>query len=204
MKKISLLLSVLFVSFMIGCKSIDELDVKPKDGLVKFTKPFVLDTNSVHLKPNSMESLKQLELMLKKSVKNDKSAKKADFDGYGLGKLFWQAGFSPEQNQWFNSIELFGYDSEDIKQKLWDDVYNVRNFLDMLGMERNPDISSPYFSLSLALLSAAHTQSIGGNLTSGWVGESYQYRYNSQTLSQIVFNDFIGRSVATNSNNQNN
>ncbi len=184
MKKISLLLGVFFFSFFIGCKSIDELDVKPKDGLVKFTKPFVLDTNSVHLKPNSMETLKQLEAMFKKNAKNDKSARTESFS-YSFQKTLWRITLSQEQNEWFNSIALFGYDAEDIKDKIWNDVYNVRNFLDMFGMERNPDISSPYFSLSLALLSAAHSQSVGDNLTGGWVRESYKNRYNNETLNQI-------------------
>ena len=208
MKKISLLLGALFFSFMIGCKNIDELDVKPKDGLVKSAKPFVLDTNSVNLKPNSIETLKQLEAMFQKNMKSNKLAKKADFDNYAFGKAMWEANLSSEQNDWFDNIAIFGNNSEQVKEMIWNDTYEVEKFMSLIGMElnrnifnQNAEIASPYFSLKLALLSAAHHNSIGDNLTGGWVRESYRYRYDNQTLDQIVFNDYIGRSVAGNTQN---
>jgi hypothetical protein len=208
MKKINLLLSVLFVSFMIGCKSIDELEVKPKDGLVKLTKPFVLDTNSIHLKPNSMETLKQLEAMFQKNMKNNKATRKADFDNYAFGKSLWEEMLTQEQNQWFNNIALFGNNSEEVKEKIWNDIYEVENFMRLIGMELNrnifdpnSEISSPYFSLKLALLSAAHVQSIGDGLTGGWVAESYKNRFDNDTRNQILYNDYVGRSIGHNTQN---
>jgi hypothetical protein len=80
--------------------------------------------------------------------------------------------------------------------------------MSLIGMElnrnifnQNAEIASLYFSLKLALLSAAHAQSIGNSLTSGWVYESYKNRYDNETVNQIVFNDYVGRTVGINTQN---